>query len=73
MPTKDDLPNGRAVRVKMPGSNGVAGYLVTKIVSTYRLGSGALRVKVEGLPYWVPVRDVEIVPEPYSPYAGAGP
>lgn len=73
MPTKDDLQHGTPVRVKMPGPNGVAGYLVTKVVSTYQLGSGALRVKIEGLPYWVSVRDVELIPQPYPPYTGGCP
>lgn len=51
---------GVSVRVKIPGANGVAGYLITKAKGCYRV-QGNWWVSLDGT-YPRPLKDVEIIP-----------
>lgn len=57
------LPKGTPVRVRIPGINGTAGYLVTRTKRAAYYVAGKLRIPVEGMDVAVPVREVELVPQ----------
>ncbi len=69
------LPVGTPVRVKIPGANGPAGYLITKSRRAPYYIQGNLWLPLEGHPT-VRVRDVEVIPQEVamdaSIYGGLG-